>query len=133
MQIGQVSVDWSKPERYEAKFRINRFLNSVEVFSRDKEGLNIPVLIIQLLYALADGKFGLSEARMELLNAYRARYMNDPGTLRSYYFVQLLALIPAVDFDAEQLQRRCRKNYELLVQTPWGNGECQPRSRDHSV
>lgn len=101
------------------KFRLNRFLNEVPVFSKDKRGMNIPVLIIQFLYLLADGKYESCEERVDALNKYRSRYLNDPDTIRSSTFFKMMALIPASGFDESVLAVKSAKVRNALDLSPW--------------
>lgn len=101
------------------KFRLSRFLNEVPVFSKDKRGMNLPVLIIQFLYLLADGKYDTCEERVDALNKYRSRYLNDPETIRSSTFFKMLTMIPASGFDEEVIAGKTQKLRNALDQTPW--------------
>ena len=107
------------PGEQQIKFRLNRFLNEVPVFSKDKRGMNIPVLIVQFLYLLADGKFDACEERVEALNKYRLRYLYDRETLRSNCFLKLLVSIPGRGFNATQLRPKVAKLRECLAANPW--------------
>ncbi|MBL7805317.1 MAG: hypothetical protein JNL02_16380 [Saprospiraceae bacterium] len=107
------------PGEQQIKFRLNRFLNEVPVFSKDKRGMNIPVLIIQFIYLLADGKFEACEERVDALNKYRLRYLYDRETLRSSCFIKFLASIPGSGFNSSKLKNKISKLRECLAANPW--------------
>jgi len=107
------------PGEQQIKFRLNRFLNEVPVFSKDKRGMNIPVLIIQFIYLLADGKFEACEERVDALNKYRLRYLYDRETLRSSCFIKFLASIPGSGFNTSKLKNKITKLRECLAANPW--------------
>src|SRR5690606_26274487 len=49
-------------------FRIGKFLNEVPTFSKDKRGVNISIIIIQILFLLYKREFGQVIDRVEALN-----------------------------------------------------------------
>lgn len=120
-----IFVDLLRPEpngdqvASQIKFRLNRFLNEVPVFSKDKRGMNLPVLIAQFLFLLADGKSDACEERVEAMNKYRSRYLGDSETTRSRIFFKMLALVPACGFNPEILVNKAQKLRNELDQTPW--------------
>ena len=69
-EIGKAGKDIKHGE----KFRVNKFLNEVPTFLQDKRGLNIPTLIIQVLFLSARGKFDEATQRIESLSKYNSRY-----------------------------------------------------------
>lgn len=80
------------------RFRIAKIWNEIHFSSRDKSGMNIPVLIIQFLLALADKEYGQCIDREESLAKYRTRYLKPDNAARSHYFFKMLELIPKSDF-----------------------------------
>ena len=53
--IGKFSI----PNDTSKKFRINKFLNEVPLYSKDKRGINIAILIIHVLYLFLEKKYDL--------------------------------------------------------------------------
>ena len=102
-----------------AKFRINRFLNEVQTFSKDKRGMNISVLILQFLFNLSEGKYEQLEERVDAMTKYRTRYLHDKHTLRSNCFIKMLLQIPLSDFNVNEIRRKTQKTAQLLEDTPW--------------
>jgi hypothetical protein len=62
--------------------------------------MNIPILIMQFLLALADKEYGQCIDRLEGLAKYRTRYLKPDNAARSHYFFRMLELIPRCDFNA---------------------------------
>ncbi|MBK8192333.1 MAG: hypothetical protein IPK76_03760 [Lewinellaceae bacterium] len=112
-------LDATDTEAQKKEFRINRFLNEVEVFAKDKRGMNISVLILQFLYALAQGNYELCETRTDALSKYRIRYLKGKATLRSNHFIALLLKIPACNFDLELVKAKTLKAKQWLTEHPW--------------
>lgn len=88
-------------ERKDGKrFRMAKIWNEIHFSSRDKSGMNIPILIIQFLLALADKEYGQCIDREESLAKYRTRYLKPDNAARSHYFFRMLELIPKCNFNA---------------------------------
>ncbi|MCB9082055.1 MAG: hypothetical protein H6555_10130 [Lewinellaceae bacterium] len=104
-----------KPNRH---FRLYKFLNEVPRYSRDKQGYNIPVLIIQILFMLQQKKYDQVIDRMEALEKYAQRYLRQDETIRSYYFLKMLLKIPEADFQAAGAQRKAAGFYQKLKSVP---------------
>lgn len=106
-------------EENQLNFKISRFLNEVPLLSKDKRGMNVTVLVIQYLYYVIQRRLMDCEARMESLNKYCTRYLNDETTLRSRYFIKMLLQIPTALFNLQQIRTKTAKVNELLQQVPW--------------
>lgn len=103
-------------ERKDTKrFRIAKILNEIHLSSRDKSGMNIPILIIQFLLALADREYGQCIDREESLAKYRTRYLKPDNAARSHYFFRMLELIPKCDFNAAQVKANAAPLLERLM------------------
>ncbi len=78
------------------KFKLKKFLNEVYEFTKDKKGMNVPILIVQLLIILSEGLYDKAIDKLEALEKYRSRYIKDEeGSFRCNYF--LLALQKMID------------------------------------
>lgn len=100
-------------------FRLGRFLNNVPTFSKDKKGMNIPVLIIQSLWLVQQKKYGLARDRFDSLERYAGRHLRAaPGFQRTYYFVKLLCQLPKADFHRGGFERRASRWYKKMIEFP---------------
>lgn len=100
------------------KFKLNKFLNEVPLFSKDKRGINISILIIQLLFLLQQKKYGIVIDKVETLNAYCYRYLKKDNTFRSNCFIKLLLLLPKCDFHRVAVERKSKKILTKLQSVP---------------
>ena len=82
----------------QVRFRLGKFLNEVPIFSKDKAGNNVNILIIQILFLLEERKYGRIIDKLEALELYVHRYLNKPETKRAKYFIKMLLKLPTVDF-----------------------------------
>lgn len=115
--IGKINPIKSSHQLYK-KFRINKFLNEVPIHSKDKSGLNIPILIIQLLFLLQQKKYGKVIDKVESLNAYCYRYLKKDDTFRSNCFIKLLLLLPKCNFNRVAVERKSKKLFSKLQSVP---------------
>lgn len=109
----------TKPEDlYFNKFRLGRFLNNVPTFSKDKKGMNIPVLIIHILFMILQKKYDLAIDRIESIEKYCSRYLIKDDTFRSNCLIKLLLLIPQSSFHKNAVTRKSGKYLKKLQEVP---------------
>lgn len=101
------------------KFKISRFLNEVPLFSRDKRGMNIPILIIQVLFLLQKRRFEAVIERVEALNQYCYRYLRKNDTFRSNCFIKMLLTLSRANFHRQGVIRKTEKYLLKLKETPY--------------
>lgn len=99
-------------------FRLSKFLNEMEVFSRDKQGMNIPILIIELLLGIAQKKYDELIDRVEAMEKYRSRYLRDEGVERANRFLRMLLQLPKNAFRREEALAKAREDQMALEAMP---------------
>lgn len=102
----------------EVRFRLGRFLNEMSVFSKDKKGMNIPILIIELIYLYLNRDYDAAIDRMEAIDKYRSRYLREDTTLRSNWFVKMLLQLPKNGFNKEKAAEKAASDLAELRKTP---------------
>ena len=100
------------------KFRINKFLNELPVYSKDKRGKNIPILIIHIMFLLQQRKYNDVIDRVEAINQYSYRYLRNDDTYRSSCFIKMLIQLPKANFHREAVIRKTAKSLEKLKSKP---------------
>lgn len=101
-EVGLVTARPSTKKR----FRLNRLLNEVPKYSKDKRGANVTILTIQVLFLLQQGKNAEIIDRMEALKTYTHRYLRKGEDFRSNCFLKMLHKIPACSFNKKAVLRR---------------------------
>ncbi len=96
------------------KFRIGKFLNEMPHHSKDKQGVNISIIIIQILLLLLHRQYSDVADRIEAVRKYHFRYLKQEDTLRSNYFVKMLIQIPSAGFNKELVQKKTAPNLKKL-------------------
>ncbi len=100
----------------EKRFRLRpaKFLNDIPIFSKDKRGLNIPVLIAHAIMLLQLKRYDEAYDRMLALDKYAGRHLKaGDDTFRSYCFIKALLCIHHADYEKEAAQSAAA---ELLAQ-----------------
>jgi len=114
LHIGKVVL----PDGFEPKFKIGKFLNETPTYSKDKQGMNIPILVVQILFAISDRNKEQSIDRIEAIEKYCSRYLKQNETFRSSCFIKALLQIPAGAFRPEQVAARAQKYIDQLRAQP---------------
>lgn len=99
-------------------FRLNRFLNETPLYSKDKRGMNIPILIIQILLLLQKKKFNALTDKMEAIEKYCTRYLRQDDTFRSNCIIKMLLQVPVARFHPTAVTRKVKQYLEKLQKTP---------------
>lgn len=115
-ELGAVELD--AKTRKPGKFRVGKFLNEVPVFSKDKSGMNIPIIIIQLLFMLLHGKSDEIIDREESIRRYCNRHLREEDTRRSDIFIKMLLLFPTCSFDKACIQEKAAPMLKELAALP---------------
>lgn len=108
----------SIPENVQRRFKLGKFLNSIPTYSKDKRGLNIPILIIQILYMIVKKDYDKSIDRIEAIEKYCSRYLTNPNNMRSNCFIKMLLQIPISYFHKAGVERRVAKYLKRLLDNP---------------
>ncbi len=118
IELGKIDPELSPDMELKGKFRISKFMNDLPEFSKDKRGLNITILIIQVLFLLSQKKYGEVLDRVEALQAYCYRYLRKDDTFRSNCFIKMLLIIPKSDFHKEAVMRKTKQLRRKLESVP---------------
>jgi len=99
-------------------FRLRRFLNDTPIFSKDKRGMNVNIIIIQILFFLKRKKYGQIIDRMEPLSAYSYNYLRKGETFRSNCFIKMLLIVPKCSFNRVAVERKTKDLLDKLYSHP---------------
>jgi tetratricopeptide (TPR) repeat protein len=87
-------------------FRFSKLLNEIPIFSRDKKGMNVAVLILQILLLLEKREFVKIISRMEALKSYTYRNLGKDDAYRSHYFIKMLLAMEKAQFDPARTEEK---------------------------
>ncbi len=86
-------------------------------YSKDKQGYNVAILILQFIHFLKRGDKELLLYKIESLKKYIETHLKDAFSLRSKSFLKLLILVVTEDFDATICKIKGQKLYNKLIET----------------
>ncbi|MFN0013606.1 MAG: hypothetical protein ACKVU2_03580 [Saprospiraceae bacterium] len=97
-----------------------RFLNDFEILDKEKDGMNIPLVMLPVLYSVAKGLYEEEtfHRSMEALDKYRKRYLENDTNRRSAIFLKLLLAIAKKEFASDRSETKIQKERELLKKEP---------------
>lgn len=104
-------------ERWFPKYKASKFANDMALFSQDKSGLNIAILIAQVLMQLREKKYDEIWERIDSMKKYRLRYTGENAT-RLGLFIHLLAQLPKVNFHKKPFQQKTAPIMRALEALP---------------
>ncbi|WP_235298553.1 hypothetical protein [Portibacter marinus] len=118
VELGKIDPEKSDQEPLRP-FRLNRFLNDVPTYSKDKRGVNISILIIQMILLVQNKKHGQIIDRLDALNMYSHRYLRSDHTFRSNCFIKMLTKLPDADYHPIRWHRYVEKYRKRLDEHPF--------------
>lgn len=104
-------------------FRIMKFMNQVPVFSMDKSGYNIPVLVIQILVQIHQKSYDHLNEKIVAIEKYTSRYLRKNDNYRSNCFIKMLLQIPKQNFDRCKVEKQTAKYLKKLEAMPLGKAK----------
>jgi hypothetical protein len=114
--LGQ--LDAKEVEKSVGKFKASKFENDFNLHDKDKEGMNIPRLLLPMLFSIAQKKYDDFSKSREALIKYRQRYLNSETNRRSAIFMGILLNIAELPFEKMQAQRKIEKGLADLQAEP---------------
>ncbi len=100
------------------RFKLAKFINEVPIFSKDKSGMNIAILIIKMLIQLQEHKYSAVLDEVEAIEQYCYRHLRSEETQRSYNFLKMLLQIPMGQFDRQSIVPKAERYLERLRTIP---------------
>jgi len=96
-------------------FRLGKFLNDVPIYSKDKSGANIGILIIQAVHLLHNKRNDEFINHLDSMNVYIYRYLNNSDRLKRHkYFFKMFFQIPKGRFSRKNVELKTSKYFEEL-------------------
>jgi hypothetical protein len=97
-----------------SEFRYQSFIALVPEYSKDKQGFNVTILILQFLYFLKRKDIDALLHRIEAMRKYAGTHLKDNFSDRTKSLFKLLMLVVKEDFYPSQCRKKGRYLYEKL-------------------
>lgn len=119
-----------KASSYIGNFKYGKFFNEVPAFSKDKSGVNVSILVFQVLMFLSQKNYNKFIDYVDALARYSSRYLKKDETYRSNCFIKMLLTLPEADFHKVAVIRKAEKLVKRLEEMPL---EIAPQSSELEI
>lgn len=96
-------------------FKLAKFVNNVPSYSKDKQGMNVQILILQVIYFIIQEQYGKIIDRTDALVRYGSRYLMNNENLRNNCFFKLLLTAEKCNFHRAATMRKSNKTYQKMT------------------
>ncbi|RYU76423.1 hypothetical protein [Hymenobacter persicinus] len=112
-------IHFVQPEVSPLRLRhFNQFVQTLPDYSRDKQGYNVAILILQFLHYLRHQDVEGLLSRLEGLRKYERRHLRDAATVRSQLFFRLLVLTVKENFNPQACEKKAQPLLNHLREAP---------------
>ena len=101
-----------------AEFRLSKHMNEFQVAEKDREGMNIPIMLLPLLYSILEKVPESATKSTDALDKYRQRYLESELNKRSACFLKLLLALLNYPYQVENAERKIKKELDNLSNLP---------------
>ncbi len=105
-------------DRY-LSYEVEKLLDRINIYSKDKEGLNVSVQIVYLLHLIQEQAFEILSIKEEGLKKYSSRYLKNGNNARSALFLKLLLNVHLFPYETNKFKQRSHKLLEKLNEIPF--------------
>ncbi|MBL7916011.1 MAG: hypothetical protein JNL49_13330 [Bacteroidia bacterium] len=106
--------------KFHKKFNVFRFINEVPLFTKDKAGYNLSIIVAQTIILINLGDYEKLLDKAESLKLYASRYIRKDKNPRSYYFIKMLLVMIQYDFDPKKTAQISLKFFAKLKESHLG-------------
>ncbi len=111
--------------QHRRRFKLGKFLNEVPIFSRDKLGANVSILVAQIFIYLINHQRGKIIDRIDALKAYAHKHLRRDYTYRSNCFIKTLMQLPISRFHPVAFRRKAKPYLDRLQAEPLALGDIE--------
>ena len=97
------------------EFKISKFINTSKIFTKDKQGINISILILEILILVHSKKFSKVIDKMDSIKDYSKRYIKGGENSRNNLLVKLIIELEKANFNPIKAERNGVKHFNQLI------------------
>jgi hypothetical protein len=86
-------------------FKLGKYLNSVPIYSRDKYGINVSILLLHIAFLLQRKDYNTIIDRIDSLKQYAYRYLRRDDSFRSNCMIKMVVQMTKADFHPVRTER----------------------------
>ncbi|MDP4680653.1 MAG: hypothetical protein NWS46_09830 [Cyclobacteriaceae bacterium] len=123
-ELMKAYLNFAVPEkRLIKRLTFSDFYNSVEHYNKDKKGYNISLIILEFMHMLNKGDFDLAISKIDAVERYYYRHLNDPGkNPREKQFFKLIKVLMSSGYNSIV----ARENGQKYVDKPMEKNQYEP-------
>ncbi|MFZ4545726.1 MAG: hypothetical protein ACOYOA_16875 [Saprospiraceae bacterium] len=118
IKAGHLELSFNEMEDIQS-WQMHEILSEITVYSKDKRGFNVPILIAQVLSHLIEKSHEQIEYRLEALLKYRSRHLTEGRFYRTDVFIDLLSAIVKNSFDPKRFSAKATHIISKLETVPY--------------
>jgi tetratricopeptide (TPR) repeat protein len=99
---------------FKEDFDINTLFDQAKIYSKDKRGFNVAILILQILFFFENREFSRIIDQTEALKTYASRHLRNEEDLRSRTFIRMILQMEKNDFVLKGLPEAVGKHFKKL-------------------
>lgn len=99
-------------------FKLRRFINDTLYLSQQKHRMNIPILVIQLLFLIVDKQYREVTDKIDAIKKYCDRYVKRRDAVRSNSFIKMLLELPNARYHRAAVERKTERYLQRLQGEP---------------
>ena len=99
---------------YFNKFRLSKFINEVPNYSKDKKGVNISIIIVQILILLQQKKYHELDHKIEAFMKYKSRRLSSISS-RTDFFIKIINSLRICSYQKKQFIKKSKPYYNKMV------------------
>ena len=107
----------------EERFYLGKFLNEVPMYSKDKAGNNINILLLQIIIRMQREQYGHIIDRVDSLREYAKKYTKNPETKRANIFINMILKMEGAQFHRLRTETKTENLITKLKATPLKIGQ----------
>jgi hypothetical protein len=111
-------LDMEEVKDVAGEFRYAKISNEIELVDKDKEGMNIPLVLLPVIYNLVNNTFEGSNISVDALEKYRKRYLANDTNRRSAAFLNMLIAFAKKDYQSASAEKKIQKELQILSTEP---------------
>jgi tetratricopeptide (TPR) repeat protein len=114
--LGQ--LDTAQVEAVVGPLKLTKIVNDIEVLDKEKAGINIPLVLLPVLFSIVSGAYQEYGVSPEALEKYRQRHLNNDTNRRSDTFLRLLLALEERKYTPKESERKIEKLLIVLASEP---------------
>lgn len=99
-------------------FKVNQYLTSIPIYRKDKQGRNVAILLVQLLFILLNQNYDRYIDRLDALKQYKHRHLKEPNTYRANCIIRMMIKVGKYSFHPLRVGKYTEKDFAKLKSTP---------------